>query len=324
MRRREFIILLGGATVAWPLAARAQQPAMPVIGFLSSASSDPYARYVAAFSRGLNESGFVEGQNVAIVFRWAEGHCDRLPGLAAQLVALRVAAIVASGGAASALAAKEATTTIPIVFTGVSDPVKSGLVVSIGRPGGNITGFTQFNTMLNPKRLELLHELMPDAALIGALVNPTNGEDISDLQATASGLGRQLTIVSASSEHDIDTAFTTLVQQRAGAILVTADPFFNSRRDQLVALAARYTMPTIFSLREYAVAGGLMSYGGNLAEGYRQAGVYVGQILKGATPADLPVQQSTKVELVINLKTAKALGLTVPITLLGRADEVIE
>jgi putative ABC transport system substrate-binding protein len=324
MRRREFITLFGGAAAAWPLTARAQQPAMPVIGFLGSASPNGWARLVAAFRKGLNEVGYVESQNIVIEYRWAEGHYDQLPSLATELVDKKVSVIVAAGGDASALAAKAATTTIPIVFTGVSDPVKSGLVASLSRPSGNITGFTQFNAALNSKRLELLKELVP-TAVIGVLINSNSVQtDSRDLQTAARALGLQLNFADASGEPDIDTAFASLVQRRSGAILVAADPFFFGRREPLVALAARYVIPTIWGLRQYAEAGGLMSYGGSITDGYHQTGVYVGHILKGAKVGDLPVQQSTQVEFVINMKTAKTLGITFPTTLLGRADEVIE
>jgi len=328
LKRREFITLLGGVAAIWPRAARAQQKAMPVVGFLSSQSPDPMAPLMAAFRKGLSQAGYGEGQNVAIEYRWGEGQYDRLPALAAELVSRQVAVIVASGGDPSALAAKAATATIPIVFTGtVTDPVKLGLVSSMNRPGGNVTGFNLFLSVLNAKRLELLHELAPTAARIGVLVNstsPTAELDTNDLHAAAGALRLQLNVVGASAERDLDGAFASLIRQQSNAILVAADPFFTIWRNQLVALAAQHALPTIFTLREYSAAGGLMSYGPSLADGYRLAALYVAQILKGAKPADLPVQQAVKVELVINLKTAKTLGLEIPMSLLMRVDDVIE
>ena len=328
MRRREFISLLGGGAVAsWPLAARAQQPAMPVVGFLSGALPGPYAPFAAAYHSGLKETGYVEGVNTAIEYRWAEGEVDRLPALAAELVRRRVAVIAATGGMPSALAAKAATTTIPIVFLVGEDPVKVGLVASLPRPGGNAPGVNFLVVELASKQLGLLHELVPTAVRVGLLVNPRIPQTelaTRDVAAAASAIGLQIDVVEASESREIEAAFRTLVRNRADALVIGADPFFASRRLQLATLATRHAIPAIFNIREYAEAGGLMSYGTSLIETYRQVGIYTGKILKGAKPADLPVEQSSKFELIINLPTARALGLEVPPTLLARADEVIE
>jgi putative tryptophan/tyrosine transport system substrate-binding protein len=325
--RRDLITLLGGAAVAWPLAARAQQPAMPVIGFLSGRSSAEAAYAVAAFHRGLREQGYVEGDNLAIEYRWADGAYDRLPTLAADLVRRRVAVIAATGGHLSGLAAKAATSSIPIVFNAGEDPVALGLVTSINRPGGNATGIYIFIAEMDTKRLELLRELVPNAALIAVLLNPTwiRFKTVSkEIAEAARAAGQRIDIIEASNEHEIHGAFKRIARLRPQALLVGADPFFNARREQLVTLANHYAIPAVYELREFAVAGGLMSYGTSLTEAYRQVGVYTGQILKGAKPADLPVLQSTKFEFVINLQTARALGIEVPPGLLTAADEVIE
>lgn len=325
MRRRQFITLLGGAAAAWPVAARAQQPAMPVIGFFNSGSPNGYAPMLAAFRQGLKETGYVEGQNVAIEYRWADGQYDRVPAMVAELVRLQVAVIVAN--TPGNLAAKAATTTIPIVFSTAGDPVQMGLVASLNRPGGNLTGVTSSSVEIMPKRLELTHELVPTATIIAGLVNPTNANietQMRDLQAAARTLGLQLHVLHASTEREFDTVFATLVQLRAGGLVIGTDSFFNSHSEHLAGLALRHAVPTIYQYREFAAAGGLMSYGTDITDAYRLTGVYTGRILKGAKPAELPVQQSVKVELIINLKTAKTLGLMVPPRLLLRADEVIE
>jgi putative ABC transport system substrate-binding protein len=325
--RREFVALFGGAAAAWPLAASAQQPAVPVIGYLTSGSPNASASFVAAFQQGLNEMGFVEHRNVGFDYRWAEGRYDRLPALAAGLVERRVTVIAAGGGAAPALAAKAATTTIPIVFFALTYPVKLGLVASLNRPGGNVTGASWLSGELGSKRLEFLRELVPQATTLALLVNPTGpAADLqtADVQEAARTLGLELLILHATSEGDFVEAFGSLARQGVAALMVAADPFFDSRRDRLIELAAQHRVPAIYQFREYAVAGGLISYGSSVAEAHRQAGVYTGRILKGERPADLPVTQPTKFELVINLKTAKALGISMPPTLLAIADEVIE
>jgi putative ABC transport system substrate-binding protein len=324
MRRRDFITLLGG-TAAWPLVARAQQP-MPVIGFLNGGSRDAFVPMVTAFRRGLSEQGYDDGRNVAIEYRWAEGQFDRLPAMAADLAG-RNATVIAAFGPPAALAAKAATSTIPIVFVTGFDPVKAGLVASLNRPGGNITGVHLFLIGLEGKRLGLLRELVPQAALMGLLVNPRSPDSEGQskgLHDAARAIGQQIVVVEAGSDGELDAAFATLAQHQVGALVVAADQFFTVRREQIIALTGRYAMPATYELREYAVAGGLMSYGTSLPEGYHQNGVYVGRILKGAKPADLPIIQSTKFEFVINLKTAKSLGVTISDNLLSLADEVIE
>jgi putative ABC transport system substrate-binding protein len=327
MRRREFIAILAGAAGTWSLDTLAQQSAFPVVGFLSSASPKPYADRVAGFRNGLNETGYVEGRDLAIEFRWAQGQYDRLPVFAVDLVRQKVAAIISSGGDVAALAAKAATSSIPIVVVTGSDPVKAGLVASFNRPGGNVTGASFVATELETKRLELLRDLVPSTAVIGVLINPTNPAAESrskDLQMAARTLDRDIHIVNASNEGDLEAAFATLTQKPAGALLVSTDSFFTSQRDRLVALATQYALPTIYPWREFVEAGGLMSYGPIINEVYRQAGIYTGRILKGEKPADLPFVRPTKFELVVNMKTAKALGLTLPALFLARADEVIE
>jgi ABC-type uncharacterized transport system substrate-binding protein len=324
MKRREFITLLGGAAAAWPLAARAQQAAMPVIGFLDGQSFDPHL--MTAFRQALKDAGYIEGGNVAIYYRSANGQTDRLLTLAGDMVGRRVAVIVTLGGAAS-LAAYAATTTMPIVFASGADPIASGLVSSLNRPGSNATGVYIFQQVLEGKRLGLLHGLVPLAALIAVLLNPTNANfqaQLRGVQEAARALGQQVNILSASTEREIDTAFETATESRAGALLVGSDPFFSSRADQVVGLAARHAIPTIYEGREFSMAGGLASYGTSLVDAYRQVAIYTARILKGAKPADLPVEQLTKFELVINLKTAKALGLDVPPGVSASADEIIE
>ena len=327
MRRREFITLLGSTAVTWPGCARAQQRAMSVIGFVSSRSPGESAVHVAAFREGLSEKGYVEGNNLAIAFRWAEGHYDRLSALCAELVQQGVAVLFAAGGPPSALAAKAATVTTPIVFMLASDPIKLGVVASLNHPGGNATGVNLFSVVVEPKKLEILHELVPRTTQIGALINPrnTNAQTIAtELQSAAAALGLQLHIVNAATVGELGTAFTTLIQQEVGALVVAADPFFNDQREALVALAAQHALPAIYEWREFAAAGGLASYGTSLSDAYRQAGIYTGRILRGEKPADLPVVRPTKFELVINRKTAKALGLGIPQPMLVAADEVIE
>jgi putative ABC transport system substrate-binding protein len=326
MKRREFIALLGGTAASLPLAARAQQPAMPVIGFLNVTSPDGYKLYVAAFRDGLKQSGYIEGQNVAIEFRWAEGQYDRLPDMAADLVRRQVSVIVANTPAN--LAAKKATDTIPVVFTTASDPVQLGLVPNLSRPGGNVTGVSQLNVEIGSKRLELAHQLMPAATSLAFLINPSDSSRaetlLRDAQAAAVHLGLQLLVLRASTDAEIEAAFAGFAQLKAGVLVIGADAFFNAKSQLLAELSLRYAVPSIYETSEFAYAGSLMSYGGNIKESYRWAGIYTGRILKGDKPADLPVQQVTKVELIVNLKAAKALGLTVPLSLLGRADEVIE
>jgi putative ABC transport system substrate-binding protein len=325
IQRREFITLIGGAA-AWPEAARAQQSAMPVIGFLNGASAWEYSRLAEAFRQGLGETGHFESRNVMIEYRWAEGHYDRLPTLAAELVHRQVAVIAAAGGTLPALAAKAITTTIPIVFSVGADPVQAGLVANLNRPGGNLTGWFTLAVELGPKRLELAHELVPTAGSAALLVNPSDAAqaDTTRAQEAARALGLQLHILHASNEHELNQAFATVLQLKIGVVVVNADAFFNSRSKQIAELALHHAVPTVYQYREFAAAGGVASYGSRLTEAYRQVGIYTGRILKGEKPTDLPVQQSTRAELIINLKAAKTLGISVPPMLLARADEVIE
>ena len=327
MRRREFIALLGSATASWPLVARAQQPAMPVVGFMNATSPEGYARQLAAFLKGMGETGYVDGHNVIIEYRWAEGQSDRLPAMATDLVRRQVSVIAATTTPA-ALAAKAATTTIPIVFVTAADPVGLGLVANLSRPDVNVTGVTQLNLEIAPKRLELLHELIPTATVMALLVNPTNSTlaqtESSTAASAARTLGLELHILNASAESDFDAVFENLIKLRAGGLVIGTDPFFTSRSKQLAALAIRYAVPVIYQYGDFTAAGGLISYGGSITESYRLAGIYTGRILKGDKVSDLPVQQATKVELFINLNTAKTLGITVPLPLLGRVDDVVE
>jgi len=328
LKRREFLTLLSSGVAAWPLRALAQQPAIPVIGYLGSATREAWTVRVQAFLQGLREAGFEEGRNIAIEYRWAEDQYDRLPDLAGDLVRRNVAVLVTPGSALAARAAKAATTTIPIVFETGADPVAFGLVQSINRPGGQITGVAALSFQLGPKRLEVLHEALPDANPIGVLVNPAGGDiaeqQVRDMQAAARSIGLDLLILHSSNDRELDSAFSALAEKHVGGLVVVSDPYVNSRVDQIAALALRHSVPTIFQTPQFTTAGGLMSYGGNIVETHRLAGVYTGRILKGENPADLPVIQATKVELVINMKTAKTMGLKLPLTLLGRADEVIE
>ena len=324
--RRQFISAFGGTAVAWPLAAHAQQPNVPVVGFINSASPDGYEPMLNAFRQGLKETGYVEGQNVAIEYRWANGQYDRLTALAADLVNRQVSVIAATSTPAN-LVAKASTSTIPIVFTAGSDPVRLGLVTNLSRPGGNVTGVTQMTGEVAPKRVELAHELVPMSTVIGLLVNPQNpsAESLTRAsQAAAATIGLQLNVLQASTEVELEDAFTTVVQKRFGALVMVTDAFFNNHAELLAALSIRHLVPAIYQYREFVAAGGLASYGGSITNSYRLAGVYTGRILKGEKPANLPIQESTKVELIMNLKSAKTLGLTIPLSLLGRTDEVIE
>ena len=327
LRRRDFITIVGGSAAIWSFAARAQQPALPVVGFLGSATPDAWAQRVHMFRQGLGEAGYVEGRNVTIEYRWAENRNDRFPALATDLVRRQVA-LIALGGVPAALAAKAATATIPILFQIGVDPVAAGLVASMNRPGGNLTGATNLSVELGPKRLEFLHQLIPAALVVAVLVNPTNGAvtetEVTNMQAAARALGLELHILYASTAPDLDTVFETLARLKASALVIANDGFLNAHNEQLGALTLRHGMPAIFQSRGFAAAGGLVSYGTSVPAGFRLIGVYAGRILKGEKAADLPVQQSTKVEMIINMKTAKALGVTVPLPLLGRADEVIE
>ena len=327
MKRREFIGLIGGVAATWPLVVRAQQPAVPVIGYLSSASSQGHASYLAGFHEGLRESGFIEGQNVTIEYRWANGQYQRLPELAADLVRRHVA-LIAAGSTPAALAAKAATTTIQIVFEMAGDPVRIGLVAGLDRPGGNVTGVANMNIQMTPKRLQLLHEAVPSAKVVALLVNPANSTvaetQLREAFSAAPTLGVDLHVLHASTERDLDAVFANLIQSRAGGLVIAAEPLFSSLNKQFAELTVRHAIPAITGGRDFAAAGGLLSYGADTRQAYRLAGIYTGQVLKGEKPANMPIQQSTKVELVINLKTAKVLGLDIPNTLIGRADEVIE
>jgi ABC-type uncharacterized transport system substrate-binding protein len=328
MRRREFITLLGGAAMVWPLAARAQQQAMPVIGFVNSTSPDTFADFLRAFHRGLKDSGYVEGENVAIIYRWADNQAARLPEIAAELVRRQVAVIAATGGVAPAMASKAATTTIPIVFMVGEDPVKLSLVASLNRPGGNLTGINFLNTELAAKRLEFLRELVPAATRVAVLVNPTNAANaestLRDVEAAARVIGLQIQVLNASTNREISAAFATLVRERPDALFVGNDAFFTTRRVQIAILAARHAVPAVYAQRDFAEAGGLLSYGSSITDAFQRVGVYTGRILKGAKPADLPVVQASKFELIINAETSRTLNLEIPPTLLARADEVIE
>jgi putative tryptophan/tyrosine transport system substrate-binding protein len=327
VNRRKFISLLGGAAAAWPFAARAQQPAMPVVGFMSGRSPEDSVHLVAAFRQGLREGGFVERQNVAIEYRWARGDYGQLPALAAELVKLRVNVLAGVGGDPSARAAKAATSTIPVVFGMGGDPIKAGLVESLNRPGGNATGFTILTNEMEPKRLGLLHELVPGIPLFGAILNPNfppAAGQLNDLEEAARKIGQRVVVARASNDSELDAALAALLRERVGALLVAADPYFDTRRDRIIAFAAQNRLPAMYQFREYAVAGGLISYGPSITDAYRQGGIYAARILNGAKPADLPVVQPTKFEFVINLKTAKALGFEIPPAISARADEVIE